>query len=324
MTAESISRFFMDEDKYILTTHESPDGDGLGAEYALCRLLSESGKTVRIINSDELSWKYSFFDERKLIRTLGTDTELPPDLSEWILVVVDTEPTNIGSMAPHVLSACRRIVVIDHHSPKKGRKIEGWLRPEASSTCEMVYEIMNAVGFTLQRDVAEALYTGIVYDTGSFIYPKTTPSTFRIAEALVSAGVAPNEVYTHLYESKSIGALMLQSLVTSTMVLHENDRAAVQVMSLDTLIASGADYDEAQEIVNIPLQSAKVRVSVFIKEDTKGTRRCSIRSKGEVDCAAVAQSFGGGGHPGAAGFRFTESFAEIQDRILESIRPYLP
>ena len=117
---------------------------------------------------------------------------------------------------------------------------------------------------------------------------------------------------------------MLQSLVTSTMVLHENDRAAVQVMSLDTLIASGADYDEAQEIVNIPLQSVKVRVSVFIKEDTKGTRRCSIRSKGEVDCAAVAQSFGGGGHPRAAGFRFTESFAEIQDRILESIRPYIP
>ena len=323
MNAESISKFFAGEDKFILTTHESPDGDGLGAEYALCRLLEDLGKTVQIINSDELSWKYRFFDEKGLIKTLGVNTELPGELSEWILVVVDTEPTNIGSMAEHVLTACRRIIAIDHHSPKKGADIEGWMLPDSSSTCEMVYQIILAAGVSLQRDTAAALYTGIVYDTGSFIYPKTTAATFSIAEALVSAGAVPHEIFTRLYESKSIGALMLQSLVSSTMVLHEDNRAAVQVMSLDTLIASRADYDEAQEIVNIPLQSAKVRVSIFIKEDEKGTRRCSIRSKGEVDCAAIAQSFGGGGHPRAAGFRFTMSFAEIQQKLLESIRPYL-
>lgn len=321
MTLDDIREFFDENDKFLLTTHESPDGDGLGAEYALCSALLDIGKEVRILNSDPPSSKYDFFDQKKLIRTLDVDGDYPDDLSNWTLVILDTEPTNIGSITETVLNKCLDVVVLDHHSPKKTLEYRNWLVPDSSSTCEMVFRILEAMRVGFKRDVAIALYTGIVYDTGSFIYPKTQARTFRIAETLVSSGAVPNEIFTKLYESKSKGALMLQSLVTSTMILYEEDRVSVQIMPRETLIASGAEYDESQEIVNIPLQCAKVRVSVFFKENKQGVKRCSIRSKGEVDCAAISHSFGGGGHKTAAGFRFDKPFIEIQDEVLEAMRP---
>ena len=314
MTRDEIRTFFDDTEKFLLTTHESPDGDGLGAEYALASALLDIGKDVLVFNSDPYAAKYAFIDPKKLIHTLGADGN----------VVLDTEPSNIGTIGPAVREQCSRTVVIDHHSPKEGIEYEGWLVPDASSTCELVFRILESMRIGFKRDVAVALYTGIVYDTGSFIYPKTQARTFRIAETLVSSGAVPNEIFTALYESKSAGALILQSLVTSTMILYEQNKVAVQVMARETLIASGAYYDESQEIVNIPLQCADVRVSVFFKENESGNRRCSIRSKGEVDCAAIAKLFDGGGHKTAAGFRFNKSFAEIQDEVLDIIRHSFP
>jgi len=322
MNLDDIREYFDENDKFILTTHESPDGDGLGAEYALCSALLDIGKEVQIINSDSPAHKYNFFDQKKLIKTINIDTDFPVDLDRWNLIVLDTEPGNIGSIVETVLTGCREVVVLDHHSPKGTIEYRNWLVPEASSTCEMIFRILEAMRVGFKQDVAVALYTGIVYDTGSFIYPKTQARTFRIAETLVSSGAIPNEIFSYLYESKSKGALMLASLVTSTMMLYEEDRVAVQIMPRDTLIASGADYDESQEIVNFPLQCGEVRVSIFLKENELGIKRCSMRSKGEVDCAAVSHIFDGGGHKTAAGFGFNKPFMEIQEEVLEAMRPY--
>ena len=322
MTLDDIREYFDENDKFLLTTHESPDGDGLGAEYALCSALLEIGKKIQIINSDPPANKYNFFDQKKLIKTINIDCEFPEDLENWNLIVLDTEPTNIGSIVDTVLDGCREVVVLDHHSPKGDIGYKNWLVPNSSSTCEMVFRILEAMRVGFKRDVAVALYTGIVYDTGSFIYPKTQARTFRIAETLVSSGAVPNEIFSYLYESKSKGALLLASLVTSTMMLYDEDRIAVQIMPRDTLIASGAEYEESQEIVNFPLQCGKIRVSVFLKENEQGVKRCSIRSKGEVDCAAVSHLFEGGGHKTAAGFRFEKPFMEIQEEVLEAMHPY--
>jgi len=322
MTLEDVRKYLRDNNKFLLTTHESPDGDGLGAEYALCSALLDLGKRVQILNSDPAAHKYNFFDQKKLIKAWNIDGEIPEDLENWILVVLDTEPNNIGSLAGTVITGCKEVIVLDHHSPKGTVEYKNWLVPESSSTCELIFRIMESMNIGFKQDVAVALYSGIVYDTGSFIYPKTQARTFRIAETLVSSGAVPNEIFSYLYESKSKGALMLASLVTSTMMLYEEDRVAVQIMPRDTLIASGAEYDESQEIVNFPLQCGKVRVSVFLKENEHGVKRCSIRSKGEVDCAAVSHFFDGGGHKTAAGFRFDKPFMEIQDEVLEAMRPY--
>ena len=323
MNIDEIADYFQEHDAFLLTTHESPDGDGLGAEFAFRAILEALGKNVEILNSDPHAGKYDFFDPTRQIRNLVDNPVFPADLDSKNLVVLDTEPGNIGRGASALLDLCRDVVVIDHHAPKQHSDLRGWLSEDSSSTCEMIFHLQKRLEVPLNLDIAVALYTGIVYDTGSFIYPKTRSSTFRIAEELVEIGVVPNQIHTRLYESKSTGSLMLQSLVSSTMILHHSDQVAVQVMPRETLIASGAGYEESQEIVNFPLQCAAVRISVFFKEAENGVRRCSMRSKGEVDCAAIAHRFGGGGHKTASGFRFDGTFQDIQSEVLEEIRPYL-
>jgi phosphoesterase RecJ-like protein len=168
--------------------------------------------------------------------------------------------------------------------------------------------------------MAQALYMGIVYDTGSFIYPKTTALTFKIAQDLVARGVHPNQVYAKLYESDSLSSLVLMSKVLATLTLHAGGRVAVQVMPRRLLQESRASYEEADQLINIPLRSKDVRVSIFFKENPEGLRRCSMRSKGSIDVAEIAQSYGGGGHRTAAGFKCARPFATLQEEILERLQ----
>ena len=322
MDLDDLLRLFAVTERYLITTHEAPDGDGLGAEYALAASLTADGKDAVVVNSDAMGAKYGFLDARGLIKGPSTEKDIPDDAHRRLLVILDTVPSNLGVLGPRLLSDPAAVVVVDHHEPGDEGGFDGWLVPDASSTCELVFRIIEAMDLPITPDVATALLTGIVYDTGSFVYPKTKAGTFRIAEKLVSLGAVPSDIHTRLSESKSAGALILQSLVTSTMTLYLDDAVAVQVMPRETLIASGASYEESQEIVNIPLQCGKTRVSVFFKEKENGIRRCSLRSKGEVDCVAIARSYGGGGHPTAAGFRFEETFEEIQEKVLAALAPY--
>jgi len=319
---ETIIDYIQKNDNYIVTCHESPDGDALAAEYALARGLAIFGKKVRIINSDETPDKYGFIDSEKIIFQYNSKNDLPDDLEKWTLIIVDTEKSNIGTIKDIIPHQVKRTLVIDHHTFGDEADPYTYLNPDAGSSSEIIYSILTKMGIEIPLDIAVAIYTGIVYDTGFFAYPKTNAFEFQIAEALVKIGVNPNKIYSLLAESKSIESIILQTLVHQNMKLHFDQRVAVQYMSLKTLTDSGAKYEESQEIVNFPLQSQKVRASVFFKEDSTGLLRCSIRSKGEVNCAEVARSFNGGGHKTAAGFKCYEPFEDIQPKVLDMLGGY--
>jgi len=321
MLLNDICEVFRKNDRFLICTHITPDGDGLGAEYALCSALLDLNKKAVILNGDRMPPKYHFIDKRRIIKTLGVDGAYPEDFKNWTLVLLDTNPSNIGPIIDESVIG-QSIVIIDHHVTNKEMGYPAWLDPNSSSTCEMIFDLIEAMDVRITPDIAIALYAGIVYDTGSFAYPKTQARTFKIAEILVRNGAIPNVVFSHLYAKKSKASLKLQTMVTSTLRLYHNDHVAIQLMPRETLIASGAHYEEAQEIVNYPLQSSCVQVSIFFKENEKGNKRCSIRSKDLVDCAAIAQGFGGGGHKTASGFHVPKSFEEIQLKLLELLRPY--
>jgi len=321
MLLNDICEVFRKNDEFLICTHMTPDGDGLGAEYALCSALLDLNKKAMILNADRMPPKYQFIDQRKIIKTLGIDGDYPENFKNWTLVLLDTNPTNIGPIIDESVIG-QNIVIIDHHETNREMSYLAWLNPDSSSTCEMIFDLIEAMNARITPDIAIALYAGIVYDTGSFAYPKTQASTFKIAEILVRNGAIPNVVFSHLYAKKSKASLTLQTMVTSTLRLYHSDHVAIQLMPRETLIASGAHYEEAQEIVNYPLQSSCVEVSIFFKENEKGVKRCSIRSKSLVDCAAIAQKFGGGGHKTASGFHVKKTFEEIQHELLELLHLY--
>jgi len=235
-------------------------------------------------------------------------------------VIVDTHDLGyLGDRSAAFVAASRRPLVIDHHEPKYPAGELELLDPAASSTCELVYYLSRALGAELPLDAAEAIFAGIIYDTGSFAYPKTSESTFACALDLVRSGVQPYEMHRRMYESASSGVLMLQKAVISSLELAAEGRIALLSLKKEDLASSGASYEDAEDLVNIPLQDKVVEVSVLFKENSEGRLRCSLRSKGAVNVARIAQDFGGGGHKTAAGFTCAAPLARAKGDVLQSI-----
>jgi phosphoesterase RecJ-like protein len=315
---EKVLKFLKRHGSLVLTTHEGADADGLGSELVFAQICRELGKKVRILNSSPLAERFAFMDPRGEIELWNPalTEEIPKNTA---LVMLDTsDEYNIGKVRDFV-SQATEVFVIDHHEINRFNSWDGYIDNTSSSTCEMIVEIADAAGVALNQVSAVAAYAGIIYDTGSFAYSKTSARTFRAALALVEAGVNPYAIYHELNESASTAAILLQKTVLSTLDLRNEGRVAVQILTKEDLETSGAFFEDAENFINIPLRSKDIVVSVMIKENREGQIRCSLRSKGKVNVSKIAQSFGGGGHVSAAGFKSKESIEVTLARVLEHI-----
>lgn len=320
---EFISNFLLDNDNFIITAHETPDGDAIGSESAMYKALVSLGKNVIVINADLMAEKYTFLDYENNFLVLEDDASIPEDISKYSLIILDTSDIdNIGIVKEKILNKTSNYIIIDHHEFYEETGENTLIISEASSTCEILYQLFEYSGIKLNFEIAQALFVGIVYDTGSFIYPKTTAITFLIAHKLVEKGVIPNDIYGRIYESNSISALKLQSKVSSTLKLYYDQNVAVQTMMKETILECNALYEEADAIINTPLKSKRIKVSVFFKENTDGVLRCSMRSKGNIDVSKIAQFFNGGGHRTAAGFKSKYPLDEIKVKVLKMLEVY--
>lgn len=310
-------------DTFFITCHETPDGDAIGAEIAMYHALSSLGKRVRIINADPVPDKYRYLYTDGIVE-LVQFLEAPPPADSILLILDTNDIHNIGEVAEKLLPFTAEYFIIDHHESggdiSSGKVIEA----SASSTCEILFKILLELEIVISKEMAIALYTGIIYDTGCFVYPKTTAFTFSAAEQLVRAGADPNSLYTAIYESNSISSLKLQAKVLSTLELHYDHHVAVLTMMKETITAAGALYEEADTLINIPLHSEKIRVSVFFKENSDGLLRCSIRSKGNINVSEIAQKYGGGGHRTAAGFKSPYPLEQIRRLVLQDLAVHFP
>jgi phosphoesterase RecJ-like protein len=325
MTIDGMAAYLRERDDFVIVSHDGPDADGLGAAYALALALKALGKRAVAALGGKLSTKYGFIDRRGIFISLGGDEGsaeggLPFPAARANPIVVDTHDLDyLGRGSASIVMAAERCAVIDHHEPRHEAGELELLDPTASSSCELVYLVARSLGVELPLDAAEAIFAGIVYDTGSFSYPKTGERTFACAIELVRGGVVPYEIHRRMYESSSDGVLLLQKAVMASLELRLQGRVALQSLDRRMLASSGASYEDAEDLVNIPLQDRRVEVSVLFKENLEGRLRCSLRSKGGVNVARVAQDFGGGGHKTAAGFTCALPLAAAKDDVLQSI-----
>jgi phosphoesterase RecJ-like protein len=311
--------------RFIVTSHETPDADAIGSECAISTALRGLGKEAIILNTDPIPRKLAFLDPDKLIHVLEREDQVPADIGEYSLLMLDTNDThNIGQIASLVLPRVREHFIIDHHELEGDLLAGNFIQKSASSTAEILYQLLREMNVTIDLAMAQALFTGIVYDTGSFIYPKTTSLTFEIARDLVAKGVRPDIVYSNLFENNSISALILHTRVLATLELFFANHVSVLTMTHEMVVDSGASYEEADQLINIPLRSEDVWVSLFFKQNPTGLLRCSLRSKANIDVAEIAQSFGGGGHRTAAGFKCHDTLEKSKQMVLERLRRHFP
>jgi len=309
--------FLKRQSSLIITTHDPSDPDGLGAEKVMYLVANTLGIKSRIINSNPVPEKYNFIDVDNTI-------EIYRDVKETIskdsaLVILDTsDDYNIGEIR-EILSLVKEVFIIDHHEPNKFCNYKGLIDPKASASSELMVEIAQAAGIKLSPEFAKAAYAGIVFDTGFLAYPKTTARTFESALTLIKAGVIPYEIYHELRENTSIGTLLLQKAVLSTLELHNKGRIAVQLLRKRDFDNFGGSYEDSERFVSTPMECRDIEVSILVKENKEGNVRCSLRSKGKVNVSKLAQDMGGGGHATAAGFKSTLNLEETMEAILKKV-----
>jgi len=209
--------------------------------------------------------------------------------------------------------------MVDHHDHAPSVNIKNIVDSKASSTCEIIAELAEEAGITLNLVSSSAVYAGISYDTGSFAFPKTTARTFRVILKLVEAGVNPYEIYHELNETAETGTLLLNQRVLASLKIINDNRVAIQILRKEDLDITNTNIEDAEAFINVPLKAKEIKVSILLKETDQGQVRCSLRSKGEVNVSQIAQIFGGGGHVTASGFRSTLSVEETLEKVLDKI-----
>jgi len=287
-------------DSFVLTTHDPADADGLGAQMVMARLLEGRGKSVRILNGGPVPEQFAFMDPRGVVErwdARGTAAE------RAALIVLDTADENQLGQARELVGRAREVFAIDHHEAKPGSGMDGIVDASAASTCELAVELALAAGASIDPETAFAAYVGLVYDTGFFAYPKVGERTFRVAGELVRLGADPAKAHGLLRQSASTKALLLQQRALGSLMLHRSGAIAAQVVRREDFDQTGAASGDTDGFVNFPLRSRETRVSFLVKETPEGKVCCSLRSKGALNVAKIAQELGGGGHLNASGFK---------------------
>lgn len=315
-----LDSFLTEYDKFVISTHESPDADGLGAEIAFKEFLGNLGKTAIIINSDPTPDIVEFIDIDKEINVFRGEFKLPEDIEEYAQLVFDTNDyDNIGSAYHLLKDKVRDLFIIDHHEVAENKLESNFIKVEASSVCEIVYSIITYYNKSLSFKSAQALYTGMVFDTGSFRYPKTTPETYKIASHCVELGANPFDIYEHLYESNSLSSFALRGQILSSMRIFHGGKMIALKLTPEMLKNTGATFSEGEPAINLPLTVKGVIVSLLVKQDIDGPVKVSMRTKGDYDVSKIAMDKGGGGHKNAAGFKSKLSFDETYDKIVKEL-----
>lgn len=320
---KKILDFIKKYDSFILCTHDVPDADGIGAEMLLAFVLKKLGKQAIAINAAPIPANFSFMDPENSIEVWDPFNHQSFVKTSALIILDTSDEFNIGTIKDEVLPHVLDVIVVDHHELGPKSVLRGLVSPEAASTSEII--MMAAAEFGIVPDLvtANAVFAGLVYDTGSFAYIKTNVNTFTAALTLIKVGVKPYDVYQKLFESASIAAVLLQRIVLSTLEIHENGRIAVQILRKEDLQSTGARIEDAEGFINLPLRSQNVKVSILLKESGEGPIRCSLRSKGEVNVSKIAQQFSGGGHATAAGFKSNLSIEQTLETLLNKVKQFL-
>ncbi len=303
--------------RFLLTTHVRPDGDGLGSQKALAGALRQLGKQVRIVNPSFLPARYDFLDpEREMQRFAPPGAELR-DVEA--VVVMDTGTWNqLADMAEFVRALPAEKVVIDHHVTQDDLGARRFVDTTAEATGRLAFEAIRALGVPLTRELAGPLFVALAMDTGWFRHSNTTAETLRLASELVDAGARPERLYQQLFERNTLGRLKLMGRMLDRMTVLPGGKVAHSEIRRDDYAATGATPPDSEDLVNFTLGIVGVQVGLLFMEQPQGGVKVSFRSHG-YDVARLAEQFGGGGHKQAAGATVPATLDEARERVLRAI-----
>src|SRR3954451_11551541 len=304
-----------EHDRFAVVTHENPDGDALGSMLAAALGLRELGKdtVMYLTGSAPMPAEYHFLELGEIAR------DVPADIEQRVLLAVDcANERRIGSEGTGIDRALS-VIDVDHHHDNSRFGSLNLIVDGASSTAEIVRDLLRELDVALTPEIAEALYVGLVTDTGRFQYSNTTPKSLRLAAELVEAGADVHGIFRHVYETVQFAKLKLLARALDRAQLFEGGRLVVSYLLKDDFGDVGAEEPYSEGIIDSLRAVEGPEMVALIREPPRNegpARRISLRSShDEVDVSSIARKVGGGGHRQAAGFSSERPIGEIIDFI---------
>jgi bifunctional oligoribonuclease and PAP phosphatase NrnA len=320
---ETLQTIIKSHQRFVLTTHVNPDGDGLGSEVAFARYLIAHSKHVSILNCSAIPNNYLFLHE------LHPILEFNPSLHENIIanaeviIVLDANDLDrLASLKPFIAKSRAVKVCIDHH-PEPGKfAYLSLLDEQAPATGEIIYNFILAVNGTIDLTIATALYTAIMTDTGSFRYQKTDSEVHTIIAHLLQAGADPVTIYEQVYEHTSAKRMRLLGMVLANIQTMYNGKLAYLTLTREMFETTGTSEADTDAFVPYTLMIDKVQIGLMFSEMDKFIK-VNFRSKGDIAINELAKEFGGNGHANAAGARISNApLEEIVSQVTQRAGSY--
>ena len=295
--------------RFLLTSHARPDGDAVGSALACCQILRSMGKEAEVVLHDGVPRIYQplpFADQVIQADRVNGNYE-----AAIILECDSVQRTRLDGLQN------RFLINIDHHLSGRPFADVNWIDPAAVAIAEMVYRLARAVEATITPEIATCLYTALLTDTGSFMFAGTNEHTFMLARELVRAGADPAQCARSVYFAHSTAKLRLLGAALSN--LQREGPLALIWVTQEEMERAQAKEEDCEGLVNYALSIGDVEVAAFLREIPGGRFRVSLRSKGRLNVAAVAESFGGGGHECASGFSLDGPLEKAVERVVAGL-----
>ncbi|MBI2914914.1 MAG: bifunctional oligoribonuclease/PAP phosphatase NrnA [Firmicutes bacterium] len=302
---------------FVVVCHEEPDPDCVGSMLAMDWGLLRLGKKSLPVSPDPMLPGLMFLPG--VHRVVGP-SEIGPEPEAAL--VLDCDVGRTGALEP-ILRRIPVVVNVDHHVTNPGTGDVNFVDSDASSTGEMVYGILGALGLDVEPEPAVCLYAALVTDTGSFRFSNTNSNTFQIASELVSSGANPHVIAREIYENRPWGYMRLLGRVLETLASTGSGKVAWAVVTNDMLRAARIGGGEVDGLVQYVRMIQGVEVALLFRELDDGQTRVSLRSRDAVDVSSLARTLGGGGHPKAAGCTVRLSLEDAKVAVISAAKGLL-
>jgi len=312
-----IVELVQNNDKFLITTHISPDGDGIGSALALSRGLKTLGKKAIIVDHSPTpsNLKFLLEDDSEIIQPAALPRGFNPE-DHFALVVDMGAFDRLGSVLP-IIRKCRGMLVIDHHIVEIPEGVHSLIDPSACATGEVIYNLLKSLGLQITRQIAEPLYAAIETDTGGFRFAGTSAATHLLASELLAAGVDPAKVYSEIYEKQSALRLRLTGEVLSTLWVSPQGKVATIELTQSLLKKLNARIEDGDDLVNHLMTIDGVEAGFYFKELGSEKTKVSCRSRNGLNLGEFLSEWGGGGHAFAAGLLIERNIASSKRAIID-------
>ena len=307
LTLNEAADFFKTHDDYLILTHRRPDGDTVGSAAALCRALRALGKRARIYPNPQLTPKFAPCHEGLTGEPARGDTVVSVDIADRSLFPFGAEQAEVA-------------LAIDHHGTNSGFAARTHTDETRAACGEILVELLPLLGVTMDKPMADALYTAISTDTGCFRYANVTANTFRCAAVCAEAGADVFQINRVFFETKRMARLRLEAYLTEHIEFFAGGRVALFAIPNALMDELGLTEDDVDDISGFGRTIEGVQIAAMLREVENGLGKLSLRTGKEYNAAKICAKLGGGGHPGAAGASVPGGIPGVRAALLDALR----